>query len=323
MEQKKKEKIKKICTRVSVAVLVAVPVLWCATQMMHKATTASSGTQALKIARLDTIGLTADEMLTQEDLNRQIRYGLLQDAATPVNVGVLCEGMQNDLLNEYWMDTSMTVEVSRSLRMETVTAIMVVKTKLEEDKIANSLFDIYSTNRVYLEAFDRVLLSVNDSVFEQSKLRVEGGMPFVTFSIPVDALDSTEFITNAQLAPLTEILQQDIAEKSIGDTIYLRYAADVCNSTENLLSDYLTVFKSAYAFLNTHPKKTIVLAISCADSRIEIMIDIFRAYEFGYIASKLGGLAAKSYTLQYHSVYSRMSGTVKNEFEELYYGFIG
>lgn len=322
-KDKKNKKLKKVITTTVISAVIGIPILRGAVSLFDNVSDSINNSKAIRVARLDEDGLTSDAMLTQQEFSERITSGVLPNASTSGDTLVVCDKLKDDVLNAFWMEQSMSIESNRALTMATVTGIYTVNSSLDAKEVADTFFRLYENTDEYRNTFDRLLVSVNGRIFEHSRLRLEGGLNQAELTLPEDASSNTEITDRISLDGLTELSDSQITEYYYDGINYLLFEKDECSSVDNLLNDYFYLFNELYRVVGETPKISVVLRIECGDSSIVILVDAFKAYEYGYNIGELDALAQYGYVMQFHDVYALIAGSARATLDSLYYGLLG
>ena len=322
-KEKRNKKLKKIITTTVISAVIGIPLLWGAVSLFDNVSDSISNSKAIRVARLDEDGLTSDAMLTQQEISERITRGVLPNASTSGDTLVICDKLKDDVLNAFWMEQSMSIESNRALTMATVTGIYTVNSSLDAKEVADTFFRLYESTDEYRNTFDRLLVSVNGRIFEHSRLRLEGELNPAELTLPEDASSNTEITDRISLDGLTELSDSQVNEYYHDGINYLLFEKEECSSVDNLLNDYFYLFNELYRVVGETPKTSVVLRIECGDSSIVILVDAFKAYEYGYNIGELDALAQYGYVMQFHDMYALIAGSARSTLDSLYYGLLG
>lgn len=275
-------------------------------------------TKRISIARLNESGLVEEPLVSLEEYNQKLKYGIFSEARPVVNVMAICEVFEQNISEHFWMDSDLFVEANRSLDMELVTVTIRVNTSIDNLLVSDYVMSLYSGTQLFYENIDRVVLIVNDvSIYEQTILRMRREMPYVRWqhsdvndAIEVDVDNNIVYdIDNGKVTMYHSAQEQcywvyyDVGDMDSGEAVDL----------------FFNAFSRAYEFIDGNPEETTMISVRTADDSVMSgWYDMFRMYQYGYVVNSLEEESRPGYILQYHMTYCSIRGTLKSIIDALF-----
>lgn len=286
--------------------------------------------KAIAIARLNTDGLTSEEIKSKEDIKEEYGYAKVPDREPPFNVTRYAIEFEEFIKNSLSYDTDLAISTGHTLDFNNVTFSVQLVTNGYMDDAYNQVFNHYAELE-QSKWIDRFICVIYDSskqvqkVWEQTNFRAtDGKLPVPVSDIErtrdlVDDYQLSSAIMSSDLSILDKYQGYVYRDRDISDVFYIEFPMEPTDmeTMRKSLDDYFKLFKGVCNSIAADIDKVVQLKISYgSENEISIWMDKYRCNEYMQMMSQFGDDIGQVYLLQFHLHYGYMSGVFEDELSE-------
>lgn len=325
-KQEKRAKQWKYIKRVSIVFVAIVVALICITPIFSNRFSNYQSEKAIAIARLNTDGLTSEEIKSKEDLKEEYSYAKVPDKEPSFNVTRYALDFEEYLKNNLTADPEASISLGHTLDFNNVTFSVQIVTNGHMDEVYDLVFGHYSEmeQSIWIDRFICVIYDTTrqvQKVWEQTNFRANDGELPVPVTDPerlrdlVDDYQLSSVIMSSDLSVLDKYQGYVYKDTEIPDMYYIEFPMESADTEvmQNSLDDYFELFKGVCSAIAADTDKVVSLKISYGvENEICIWMDKYRCNEYMQMMSQFGDDIGQVYLLQFHLHYGYMSGVFED-----------
>lgn len=318
-KESRRKLFKKIAKLGLISFFVIIPVLWGVNRIHYRVENSLDNSKRMSVARLDETGLTDNLLISKEELQAELIYGVLEDAKPQINITQAIDQLLQEILDQFWLDDTIVAEGSYSTKMEMISVSLVITTQYPQEAVS-WVFNKYANDTELNQNFDRLTLIVNGELYEQTKLRVSLGKSWVPVS-SVALIGNSLDLDDLKQSIKNESVDLMFSTMSFSSTKSLIFITGVYNpelEAPNVLDGYFNMFGCFYKYIGENPDVTIVFRLTGNKGSVETWFDAPRVMQYGTVLNSLQGNSKQGFILQFHKVLGYWKGDLAEQLSELF-----